>query len=486
MTGRASAQIPYADDYDTVVNLVEDDGADPDNGDSITPILREYADDDTLLYLPSGRYSMDNQFRFTGFENFGIVGEDDTTIVPANFYDFDEGGWHYRLFRLGINYSPGRNLRVENLNIDQTADDTGIRVIEAAVDDGLVVRDIDINGQHDSGVWGPGRFVITDSDGEGLVERFSAPDGGAWEDDTPADRLWRGPTGILCNDYNRGQMTFRDCTLGGFPDNGLYAANGTGQIIVDGGYYENSQTASLRVGGKDSIIRNAKVSVNDSDEMTNQHAIRVERSDFIRIENCDVEVTDPNGPAIKSMDVGTLSINNTTVRTAGDEVVHGLLLQGETDVARIKDSTFIHDAVGGFSIWIQDGDDLVCIENTEFKGDGGHESARAAIRCDRSDCEFRNLDVAQTGSSRRRSLELTNDDCLIYDSNYVGSMTPIINSGDSTWIQEIYAAAVDDDDAGLRLTDTSSDVYIKKNTIVNGIDDRGSYGLDGWGNDFSA
>ncbi|MCO8256681.1 hypothetical protein NKF26_22945 [Haladaptatus sp. AB618] len=193
MSGRASAQIPYADDYDTVVNLVEDGGADPNNGDSITPVLREYADDDTLLYLPSGRYYMDEQFRHTGFDNFGIVGEDDTTIVPANYFDFNDRDWNYRLFRLGISYNPGRDLRVENLNIDQTADDTGIRVIEAAVDDGLLVRDIDIKGKHDSGTWGPGRFVITDSDGTGVVERFHAPDGGAWEKNTPGDRLWRGP-----------------------------------------------------------------------------------------------------------------------------------------------------------------------------------------------------------------------------------------------------------------------------------------------------
>ncbi|MGA9402959.1 right-handed parallel beta-helix repeat-containing protein [Haladaptatus sp.] len=485
MSGRASAQIPYADDYDTVVNLVEDGGSDPNNGDSITPVLREYADDDTLLYLPSGRYYMDEQFRHTGFDNFGIVGEDDTTIVPANYFDFNDRDWNYRLFRLGISYNPGRDLRVENLNIDQTADDTGIRVIEAAVDDGLLVRDIDIKGKHDSGTWGPGRFVITDSNGTGVVERFHAPDGGAWEKNTPGDRLWRGPTGIICNHYNRGRMTFKDCSLGGFPDNGLYAANGSGKIVIDGGHYENSQTASLRIGGEDSIIKNATVSVNESDGKSNQHAIRVENTNYIRIVDCDVEVTDPNGHAIKSMDVGLLSVDGSTVRTAGDGVVHALVVHGRTDKARIKNSTFVHDADGGFSIWIHDGDDQVLVENSKFTGDGGHVSARAAIRCDRDDCEFRNLDVEQTGSSRRRSLEITSGDCLVYDGSYIGEMTPIIDAGSSTWIQSIYSEAVNGS-AGLRLTDSSRDVYIKKNTIVNGIDDRGSYGLAGWGNDFSA
>jgi hypothetical protein len=485
MAGKASAEIPYAGDYDTVVNMVDDAGADPDEGDSITPLLREYADDDTLLYLPGGRYYMDEQFRFTGFNNFGIIGEDDTTIVPADYHDFDDGGdWNYRLFRLGIEYSPGRDLRVENLTIDQTADDTGVRAIEAAVDDGMTVRDIVINGEHDSGTWGPGRFVITDPDGEGPVDNFSAADGGAWSGDTPADQLWRGPTGIICNRYNKGSIMFRDCKLGRFPDNGLYAANGSGQVIVDGGYYENSQTASIRIGGHESIVKNATISVNEASGLGNQHAIRAENPGYMRIVDCDVEVSDPNGDAIKSKNVGLLFVDGLNVKTSEDEVCHALRLQDDTRQARIKNSTFTHEAAGGFSLWIQNGEDPVQVENSSFVGNGGDVSARAAIRCDRDGCDFRDLYVKQLGSSRRRALVNTGENNLIYKGEFRSKEYPIIDHGDGSWIEDIYANSKRDL-AGLRLTTSADNTYVKKSHIVDEIrDDRNE--VSGWGDDISA
>ncbi|MFB9809002.1 hypothetical protein ACFFQF_29605 [Haladaptatus pallidirubidus] len=198
----------YDDDYDTVIN-VTDVGADNNGNESITPVLEEHADDNTLLYFPSGRYYMDEQFRFTGFTNFGMVGHD-AELVPASYQDFNDNGGNYRLFRLGVDDNPGTDLRVEGFTVDQTAENTGIRVIEAAVTDGLVVRDINIQGLHDSGTFGPARFEIVNADGTGLVEQFNAPDGGAYIGNAPGDSLWRGPTGILCN-QNSGTITYRDC-----------------------------------------------------------------------------------------------------------------------------------------------------------------------------------------------------------------------------------------------------------------------------------
>ncbi|WP_435159752.1 hypothetical protein [Haladaptatus sp. DFWS20] len=478
MADRASAHHQYLDEYGTVVDMVEDAGADPNGDEPINDLLEEYADDDTMLLFPPGRYRMNRQFRFTGFEHFAIVGQYNVTIVPDNYHDFDDGGdWNYRLFRLGIHYNPGRDLLFEDINIDQTADDTGVRVLETAVEDDLKVRNVNVYGQHDSGAWGPGRFVITDPDGSGVVENFNAPDDGAWSENTPGDRLWRGPTGILCN-QNRGTMTFKDCSLGAFPDNGLYAANGSGQVIVDGGVYKNSQTASVRIGDEDSIVKNARIVVDDSNGKGNQHAIRAENSDYIRVIDCDIEVSDPNGCAIKVMDVGLFLLQGSTVRTAGDEVIHGLLVQNKAGMARVKESKFVHDAVGGFSVGIQDGNEPVYLEDNVFRGDGGHKSARAAIRCGRSDCQFRNQDVEQTGSSRRRALELHDSDALLYEGQYIGSMTPVINNGDNTWAEST------DKDAALRLNDGGDGVYLKKNTLVNGVQNRSSSSVSGWGNSY--
>ncbi|WP_458187832.1 twin-arginine translocation signal domain-containing protein [Haladaptatus sp. NG-WS-4] len=159
MTGKASARPPLLDNFETVIDMVEDAGADPTGNEPITPLLREYADDDTVLVFPPGRYRMNEQFRFTGFNNFGIYGKWDVTIVPDNYYDFDDGG----------DYAPGKDLLFKNIFVDQTAKDTGIRVLDAAVSDGLHVENVNMRGRHDSGTWGPLRAVITDPDGSSVA-----------------------------------------------------------------------------------------------------------------------------------------------------------------------------------------------------------------------------------------------------------------------------------------------------------------------------
>jgi hypothetical protein len=152
-------------------------------------------------------------------------------------------------------YSPGRRLAFEGFDVDQTELSTGIRVIEANVSDRLEVRDVTIRGRHDSGTSGPGFFAMTSPDGTGAGERFRAPDGGDHIDETPhAGNGWQGPIGIEANS-NVGRLEFKDCELGGFPDNGLYGTNENGTYVVDGGTYRNSNGANVRIGGTGSEIR---------------------------------------------------------------------------------------------------------------------------------------------------------------------------------------------------------------------------------------
>jgi hypothetical protein len=182
-----------------------------------------------------GRYfvEVDTDPGFGGPVFSGFV-EHTTTDTTFLLTEVDTYYWRVYAEDNATNTSAWSDSRV--FRLDQTAPDTGIRVIETVVEDGLEVRDITVSGEHDSGTWGPGRFAISDPDGSGLVEGFEVPDGGAWEDETPnAGNLWRGPSGIVSN-INRGTLRFADCVLGGFPDNGLYAAGSTGKIIVDGGF----------------------------------------------------------------------------------------------------------------------------------------------------------------------------------------------------------------------------------------------------------
>ncbi|WP_049972912.1 hypothetical protein [Haladaptatus cibarius] len=482
--GTASANpSEYEDNYGTVID-VTDVGADNDGDESITPILREHADDDTLLYFPPGRYYMDEQFRFTGFDNFGLVG-DDAELVPANYHDFDDGGdGNYRLFRLGVHYDPGHALRVEGFTVDQTRDDTGIRVIEAEVDDGLMVRDIEIIGRHDSGTFGPGRFAVTDPDGEGLVEGFEAPDGADWSGDTPSDALWRGPTGILCN-QNEGTMTFRDCHLGSFPDNGLYAANGSGSIQIQGGRFQNSTGANVRLGGNNSYIQDATIVVDlDDSNGIAQRGLRMEEGTLLVARNVDFQTSVGESPAIWiGHGARYCYVTDSTVTARTDDPTPAISIRDSAGQTRIKRTNIEHEVGGGPAIKIQDGDDPVYLEDVTITGDAPTTGTRAAIENKRDGCEFRSVNVNHGGGWGRRALANRGKDCLIYEGDYVSEDNAIVDDGAGTWIEGVSARSRSGNE-GLRITDDAKDIYVKKSNIENGIEDNSSDGYDGWGNDF--
>lgn len=491
LSGRARAATTsdrlteYFEEFGTVIDVVEA-GADNTGNESVVDLIRKYRDDDTLLVFPPGEYYMDEQVRFTGFEKFGLVGND-AKLVPAKYQYFD--GPQYRLFRLGVYYNPGNRLVFDGFDIDQTAQDTGIRVLDAVVEDGLEVRDIAVDGEHDSGTWGPGRFAITEPSGSGLVERFTVPDGGAWEHETPnADNIWRGPTGLLANS-NAGTLTFRDCVVGAFPDNGLYASGGSGTVIVDGGQYENSNAACIRIGGDGSIVRGATVVVDQNRTRDESHrGIRIERGQNIRIEDVAIRNTAPlpNSFAISVMDTcESVWIENADIMMSGKEVVHGVVTSPSCGEVVVVNSRIEMDLPGGFGVKINasDNPDKVLLEYVDVVGSAGDESGRAGIRCDRDNCRFGAVTVDQPGGTKRRAVVNTGDEVTFFKGEYRASEYPIIDLGNGTHVEEVYAESYDDREA-ICLYDQSSNVYLKHNTLRGGIEDYGCDGLEVLGNEF--
>lgn len=475
----------YYEEFGTVIDVVEA-GADNTGTESVVDVIREYRDDDTLLVFPPGEYYMDEQVRFTGFEKFGLFGND-ATLVPANYHEFD--GPQYRLFRLGVSYSPGDRLVFEGFDVDQTADDTGIRVLETVVDDGLEVRDITVHGEHDSGTWGPGRFAISDPAGSGLVERFEVPDGGAWEDETPnAGNIWRGPTGLIANS-NEGTLEFADCVVGAFPDNGLYASGGTGTIVVDGGRFENSNAACVRIGGANSVVRDATVvtdQIRPQDE--GQRGIRLENGSDLRVDNVTIENTAPlpgsHGVSVMNT-CDSVRLDDIHVTVDGDEAAHGVVLSPECGDVTLVDSGIVMDTAGGFGIYIHEGDgagEVLC-EYLNVVGDASDESAAAGIRNDRDGTRFGAVSVDQPGGEDRRALVNTGDDVTVYLGDWLASDHPIIDLGTGTHVEDIYAKSYNDYEA-ICLYDVSADVYLKHNTLRGGIEDYGCEGLKTVGNEF--
>ncbi|WP_312907996.1 right-handed parallel beta-helix repeat-containing protein [Natronosalvus caseinilyticus] len=472
----------YDGEYRHVVNVVEA-GADNTGNKSITPVLRNLRKDNTLFYFPPGRYAMDSQLRFTKFDNVAFVGND-ATLVPANYYNFD--GPQYRLFRLGTLSRPGKKLRFEGFTVDQTAKNTGIRTIDTVVTDRLDVEDIYVKGEHDSGTMGPARFDVIGSNGTGRVVDFKAPDGGENASNTPhaGKTSTRGPIGILANE-TAGELTFRRCHLGGFPGSGLYACNGSGKVIVHGGLYQNSTSASIRIGGSDSVVRWPTIEIDDVDEKYPSHrGIRVERGD-VTIKGAAIRVSDPS-PSNHAISVlsncESAWIENTTIEMSGNDVNHGIVVSpgaGETTIAR---TNITHNAAGGYPLWLRSSNntDRVHCEYLSIDGEAGDASGlRDGIRCERPNVRFAACEIDQPGrnGAKRNAIVNTSEDLSVWNMTLRASHFPIVELGSNSSYLEADAESYNGREAAC-LYDQSRKISIRNSRLVNGVRDLGSWSLE--------
>lgn len=487
--GSAARRTALADQYSTVVDVV-DEGADPTGDESITDLLESLPHNDALLQFPEGRYRMNHHYRNASFENFGMVGPN-ATIVPDDYGDFNDSGGTYWLFRLGTPENPGRDLHVSGFDIDQTAANTGVRAFDTVVSDGVTLRNIDVRGRDDLGSEGPLRVAVKDRQGTGVVEGFRAPDGSVPRSETPnQEHMYMGTTGIMANYPHHGTLTFRDCEVNHFSATGLYATYG-GEVKVRGGRYANSETAQIRVGGRSSIVEFVTVEVDQHvSEFINQRGIRVEDADGITfIQDVDVNVTDPNGWAICVQEgVNDLRLRRADVDVSGDQPAHGIVVTDEVEAGLIDNCHVNLETPGGYGVWVRDSphDSDILVEQTEIVGDAGTEAFGAGLRCDRDNVEFRKLRVDQTSDDYYRG-GLTNfgDDCLYYDCEFRAEYHPVVEHGQGTWMESVYANSYSDQEA-LRFGEPSGDILLKESTLVGGIEDHGVTDLRGWGNEYSA
>lgn len=300
--------------YDSVVNVVEA-GADAGGTEPIDDVLEAHAADDTLLYFPEGEYRI-GQFHFSDLTTFGMCGKD-ATLLPE---DGEDGTWLW-----GYDLE---NCQIEGFTIDNSAPNTGPRV-QFFADDGLVVRDVYKHGLQDTSQ--PAfRFQIETEAGEGLIENVRAPHGGSG-----------GGNGILVTgpfsaSYHAGHLTFKDCHVEGFMDNGLYASApmDPATIHVIGGVYRNNNIANVRLGQADSFAKNTLVEISGAPDywpdgtVVNMRGIRIADGFDVTIKNCDIAMTadveesrfshdgtvHTDGAIVSAPDGGGFSVKNTRIR----------------------------------------------------------------------------------------------------------------------------------------------------------------------------
>lgn len=297
--------------YDRVYDVVSDLGADPIGGTPIDDVLADHVESNTMLRFPSGTYRVTkpvNRFG-QGVHDFAMVAEGDATFRLETAVDY----W----FSLG---GPGSyNILYDGFTHDVRPAEIPSR-LQLRPEDGLIVRNVTHTGRHE-GVVGPFRFDIQREDGRGLVENVVAKEGAP-------DHMWT--VGLFVGPAHVGRLDIENCDIWGFPNNGIYQANGSpGVVNVTGGVYRNNNIANVRVAGSNSVIRGVSVVIDEDfsrNELlgTNVRGIRLTNGADILVEDCTVEVladAPSDGAVVANHAARSPTVRNTAIRLNGHSVV---------------------------------------------------------------------------------------------------------------------------------------------------------------------
>lgn len=286
-------------DYESVVNIVEA-GADNTGSEPIEDVLRDVAEDRTLVRFPSGEYRISGQVRLTNYSQFGMVGTDATiSVAPTNGY----------VFKLGTYRNPIDELEVEGFTADISEDGAGGRLFELQAAESLGAYDLTVVGKHDTPSRGPILVGLRNSSGEGVAENIDVSDGG--EDVSGGN----GGTGILVSHYHEGVVTIRNPQVGPFPDNGIYCSSDQGEVHVEGGSIVNTNVAGIRIDGDTGSIDGTEFTYDESiPGFDGQRPIRLDGGSEIEVSNVSIDMSIEQTEAIRILDrVESATIRDSTL-----------------------------------------------------------------------------------------------------------------------------------------------------------------------------
>ncbi|MCO8244125.1 MULTISPECIES: hypothetical protein [unclassified Haladaptatus] len=348
-----------------VVNVADAEPGVRDGGKPLNEVLSAHTGPRTKFVLPEGRYHLDGRFYHNDAEAVAVVGDPHATLVvtdPDQQYGLDVGGdW-------GVSAeSSATTVEIRNLTFDMTAEDVGAQAISARASDDLRIENVAVEGECASAgkkALGAIYAAVTHPDGVGEVN-VSLPDGCAFRPDaypnqSPAESQTSHPIGISVTDDHRGELTFRDCHVEGWVNNGGYLAGGTGPCFVEGGLWKGNGNANLRLGDGDEAsgveievdeteytgcglwlqegdarVSNAEIRLPDCDNDGLRISSRSARVRDLKIE-CEssaraIKVNDGDGPVV---------LENVELVDSGDGAIHGYCVELWRDGTELRDCRF--------------------------------------------------------------------------------------------------------------------------------------------------
>ncbi|WP_227373626.1 hypothetical protein [Haladaptatus halobius] len=251
-----------------VVDVAETDPAVAGGEKPLNRLLDARAGARTKFVLAPGRYRLDGRFEHNDCEAIAVVGDPHATLVvtdPDQQYCLDiGGGWG------ATPDSSADSVEIRNLTFDVTAEGVGAQAVSARAACRLRIEDVSVEGECASAgkkALGAIYAAVTHPEGSGVVS-VSLPDGcefrpDAYPDQTPVESQTSHPIGISVTDDHRGELTFRDCHVEGWVNNGGYLAGGEGPCVVEGGLWKDNGNANLRLGDGD-VARDVRIEVDET------------------------------------------------------------------------------------------------------------------------------------------------------------------------------------------------------------------------------
>lgn len=381
--------VRHADEFDTVVHAV-DAGADPEGNEPIGEFLEENAADDTLLSFPAGNYRLP-QINLVEYDRLGLAaaGEEHPTFFAAPESCLNDDPH--------IQFDEVSEFLLEGIDFDFSNEGAGGAINVIASGD-ATVRDVTTRGTCDNQIT-MFRIDIRNPDGTGLVENLRAENSNA-----PG---WM--TGAYVGLHHSGEVTFRNCVLDGFTDNGLYGSapgaegGGGGAVHTEGGEYRNNNVSNIRFGTSNSTARNDTIVVENAPdaESINLRGIRFRRGTGQVVENCEIrygpDVSQSFGAVVYHADNGGATVSDSTITMNSDRIpaIEAFYPSGESDDApTFRNLRIDGTATRGYAVEVN-GRHGTTFENCTIEQSGNH---RDGIRLAYSDdCSLVDSRIDVTG-----------------------------------------------------------------------------------------
>lgn len=235
--------------FDQRVNAVDDLGCDPNGGTPVQDTLNSKIEDGMLVVFPQGTYAASGEIN-PGADQFGIVGEGyQQASQPPNpggqSVVFQvEASNPFKLFNLSASQA-----LIANFVIDQR--NGAMAGVTARSSGNVRVRDVrTVGGQTAVGNGDSTPFFFEPfaegSDSLIVFERCIARGGGI-----PGTKNIGGSAGvgIFQRTGETGRIVLKNCVIENMPDNGVYGARTTAEVVVLGGLYRNNDVSQVRVNG---------------------------------------------------------------------------------------------------------------------------------------------------------------------------------------------------------------------------------------------